>query len=325
MSSLSEASRMVHAFKNCKIMESKKITQILFILLILSYIFLFQNEIIGVFKNIFNTCPTPITYSIDQFDSEFNITEGEFKSAIKEAEDIWEKASGRNLFEYSSNGKMKISLIYDYRQESTSIINNLDDNLSKDNNYYLLLKSQYETLVSKYNKDNQELNSLISSYNQRMSIYEGKVNLWNKKNGSQDEYNRLNQEKQELENLSITIKNKQNKINADVSTINQLASQLNTLANNLNLDIAKYNDVVQSSDSEFEQGNYISGLDSRSINIYQFENREKLVRVLAHELGHSLGIDHIDDSEDIMYSYNIGENDTITDADLIELNKVCPE
>jgi len=306
-------------------MESKKITQILFILLILSYIFLFQNEIIGVFKNIFNTCPTPITYSIDQFDSEFNITEGEFKSAIKEAEDIWEKASGRNLFEYSSNGKMKISLIYDYRQESTSIINNLDDNLSKDNNYYLLLKSQYETLVSKYNKDNQELNSLISSYNQRMSIYEGKVNLWNKKNGSQDEYNRLNQEKQELENLSITIKNKQNKINADVSTINQLASQLNTLANNLNLDIAKYNDVVQSSDSEFEQGNYISGLDSRSINIYQFENREKLVRVLAHELGHSLGIDHIDDSEDIMYSYNIGENDTITDADLIELNKVCPE
>lgn len=306
-------------------MESKKTLQILFILLILSYIFLFQNEIIGIYKDIINACSTPITYSIDQFDSEFNITEGEFKSAIKEAEDIWEKASNRNLFEYSSNGKMKISLIYDYRQESTSTISNLDNNLNKDSNYYLLLKSQYETLVSKYNRDSQELNSLISSYNQKMSIYEGKLSSWNKKNGSQDEYNRLNQEKQELENLSITIKNKQSKINADASTINQLATQLNTLANNLNLKIAKYNDVVQSSDSEFEQGNYISGLDSRLINIYQFENREKLVRVLAHELGHALGIDHIDNPEDIMYAYNIGKSDTITEADLIELSRVCPE
>ncbi len=328
MSSLSKTSRMVYAIENCKIMKSEKIIPIFFVLLILSYIFLFQSDIIKAYKNILdkiNPCPTPITYSIGQFDTEFNITEKEFESAIKEAEDIWEKASGRNLFEYSSDGEMKINLIYDSRQESTSKISNLDSSLSKDNNYYLSLKSQYESLISQYNKDNQELNSLISSYNQKSSIYESRVGLWNKKNGSQNEYNQLNQERQELESSAIIIKNKQSEINVEVSKINQLASQLNILASNLNLNIEKYNNIVQSSDQEFEQGNYISGLDSKVINIYQFENREKLVRVLAHELGHALGINHIDNPEDIMYAYNIGKSDTITDVDLIELSKVCPE
>ncbi|MFZ2390715.1 MAG: matrixin family metalloprotease [Minisyncoccales bacterium] len=309
-------------------METKKILPILFVLLILSYAFVFQEDIIRAYKSILNridSCPTPIAYSVGQFDTEFGISEEAFKSAIKEAEDIWEQASSRNLFEYSAEGKMKVSLIYDYRQESTSEISKLDDTLSKDYNYYLLLKSQYESLVSQYNKAGQELNSLIASYNQKLATYESKVRAWNKKRGTEAEYNQLNQEKQELESLSATIKTKQNDINSMASSINQLASNLNTLASNLNLNIANYNDAVQSTDSEFEQGNYISGVDSREINIYQFENREKLVRVLAHELGHALGIDHLNGSEDIMYPYNIGKSSTITEADLTELNKTCPE
>ena len=328
MSSLSETSRLVYAIENCKIMETKKILPILFVLLILSYVLLFQEDIIRAYKSIvskIDPCPTPIAYSIGQFDADFGISEADFKSAIKEAEDIWEKASSRDLFEYSTNGAMKVSLIYDYRQESTSEISKLDDSLSKDYNYYLLLKSQYESLVIQYNKAGQELNSLIASYNQKLAAYESKVRIWNKKRGTEAEYNQLNQEKQELESLSATIKTKQSEVNSMASSINQLASNLNILANNLNLNIANYNDAVQSTDSEFEQGNYISGIDSREINIYQFENREKLIRVLAHELGHALGIDHLNGSEDIMYPYNIGKSSTITNTDLVELNKVCPE
>lgn len=328
MSSLYEAARMVYAIKNCKIMESKKIIEILFLLLIISYAFLFGGDIVSTYKKILykiDPCPTPMAYSIGQFDTEFGISQADFKSAIKEAEVIWEKASGRDLFNYSSSGDMKISLIYDSRQESTIQINQMDNNLDQDNNYYLQLKAQYESLVSQYNQLNQALNNLISSYNSKKADYERRVNAWNKKNGSQSEYNQLVAVRDELNNLASTIKTKQNEVNNLATNINQMASQLNTLASKLNLNIAKYNDVVQSTGSEFEQGNYISNIGTKEINIYQFENRDKLVRVLAHELGHALGIDHIDNSDDIMYAYNTSKSKVITQADLDALSVSCPK
>jgi predicted Zn-dependent protease len=158
-----------------------------------------------------------------------------------------------------------------------------------------------------------------------LSAYEKKVTDWNKKRDNQEVYDQLNVEKAEIEELLLQINAKRSEVNELASNVNQMVVQLNALAAELNLDIEEYNDVVKSADQEFEQGNYIFGPDSREINIYQFENRAKLVRVLAHELGHALGIDHLNNSEDIMYPYNISENRSITSADLYELSITCPE
>jgi len=183
-------------------MENKRIIEILFLLLIASYALLFGEDIIPAYKKVLNKidpCPTPMAYSIGQFDTDFNLSKNDFKLIIKEAEGIWEKASKRDLFNYTDNGEMKISLIYDSRQEATFKINDLDNSLDKDNNYYLQLKAQYESLTSQYSQASQVLNSSVSSYNQRLSEYEAKVSVWNKNNGSQAEYNQLSKEKQELD------------------------------------------------------------------------------------------------------------------------------
>ncbi|KKP81160.1 MAG: Peptidase M10A and M12B matrixin and adamalysin, partial [Parcubacteria group bacterium GW2011_GWB1_35_5] len=113
------------------------------------------------------------------------------------------------------------------------------------------------------------------------------------------------------------------KINEMVDEINSMVVVLNRLATTLNLAVEKYNTVGASRGESFEEGVYIQEGLSRQIDIYEFSNRDKLVRVLAHELGHALGLDHVDDTKAIMYEFNQGNNKALTKADLAELQIKC--
>ena len=115
----------------------------------------------------------------------------------------------------------------------------------------------------------------------------------------------------------------QNDLNSKVDGINALASALNDLAKNLNISVDNFNSIGGSLGGEFEEGTYTADQDGRRIDIYQFENKTKLVRVLAHELGHALGLDHNDDSKAIMYRLNSGQNEKPTQTDIKELRALC--
>lgn len=302
----------------------RRITEILFILAILLSAFIFGPDLMSAYNwLVFNPCKNPIEYSIGSIDGSFGISDDYLLSAVKEAEGLWESASNKNLFEYSSSGEIAINLIYDYRQDSTVQLSGLDSAIETDNAYYLSLKREYEGYVAQYNSDKTRLNALISDYEQRYSAYEREVNSWNRKKGSQEKYNQLNSEKANLETMLSEIKTRENEVNVLTGRINSLVRELNVLAVKLNLSVESYNEINQFVEEEFEQGNYTANSGIKAINIYQFENREKLVTVLVHEMGHALGINHIDNPKDIMCSINMGESQEITSEDLKELESIC--
>ena len=61
-------------------------------------------------------CRQPLSYKIDGFDNNFGISRDKFLTVIKEAETIWEKGVGKNLFEYKPDGKLKISLVFEWQK-----------------------------------------------------------------------------------------------------------------------------------------------------------------------------------------------------------------
>lgn len=310
-------------------MHTSTLNKILGILIIVALgwsAYIFKDDIPSLLK-VFgkrNPCTAPIAYSIGEVDPRFGISKQEFKDGIEEAAKIWGQAFNKEVFIYSDTGGLKINLIYDNRQNTTQQLNKLDSAINSDRASYDSLKLQYNQEMSDYNKKNSEFQARLNTYNSAKAAYEQQVIYWQNHGGApKKEYNDLQQQKTALNNEANTLNELNDQLKIQADTINNLANNLNQLAAKLNLNVGQYNGIGAGQGEEFEQGVYKTSGLNESIDIYQYDNKTKLIRVLAHELGHALGIEHLDNPLAIMYSINQGNSLILTEDDISALKNIC--
>lgn len=296
-----------------------KVLKVIFILAIAGasgYVFLFYQKVLP--------CQKPIAYNLGVFDKKFGISQADFLSVINKAEQIWETPLGKQLFVFDPAGDLKINLVYDYRQEATDKIKQMGLVIGDDKTSYGALKSKYKILQADYLNLKLVFESAAAAFHNRQDVYNKEVVYWNEAGGaSKETFNRLNEEKVALQTEADRLNKIQNNLNTEVEKINALAVVLNRLVATLNLEAAQYNEINRQTADEFQQGVYKEGPNGREIDIYQFDNVDKLLRVLAHELGHALSLDHLENPKAIMYYLNEGLNESLTQDDLLALKAVC--
>ena len=270
-------------------------------------------------------CEKPIAYTVGAFDRRFGISQREFLDALSKAEAIWEKPISKELFVYEPESSgLLVNLIYDYRQEVTSTLSNLEGVVEEDEAAYQALRTKYIGLKTEYNSSKSTYDTRVEIFNEKSVAYQKQVESWNRsKRTSREQFDRLEEDRITLEAEAAELESEEAQLNEMVREINALVGMLNRLANSLNLNVERFNTIGASRGETFTGGLYHSAEGVQEIDVYEFSNRDKLVRILAHELGHALGLDHNDDPKAVMYRLNEGDTKVLTVSDIAALQTLC--
>jgi hypothetical protein len=269
-------------------------------------------------------CQEALTYHIGKVDERFGLSRQEVSDAVKQAASIWEKADSRELFREESNGVIEVNLVYDYRQEAADKLKSLSYKIDNSKSSYEDLKSVFENKKNEYEQKSDVLAKDYSSYNSRVNTFNAECESTRRQGGVPDDVrNRLMVEKEELTSISENLRSRQEELKSDADTINSLVIVINQIANNRNLDIVNYRNEGKKLGDEFCEGNYVRKKGSRMVNIFQFADNKQLIRVITHELGHALGLDHNNNPQAVMYRLMQTDSLDLAPEDITALKVLC--
>lgn len=276
------------------------------------------------------------------------ISTEELKKIITEIENTFESQLGKNIFDYSSNGK-DIDILYVSpskleqrisRKIEHSIIKKEKINKIK-NQYFPSIKIKIDTLKEEFKNQNNlvikktdELNQYVNNINKKKSL------------GQKEYFDVKNQITLEKKKIDLLIK-EQKKIQKDIRRTTTKYNQKVKIYNNLVLQSNKLNSEIESMSlnlkkvkgKTFGQQNIVlktyhkDGKEIKEksttttmnrIEIYGFDSIKQLKVVLAHEIAHLVGIPHIEAKNALMnpiLQENQEDNLTLTYYDIENFKK----
>lgn len=281
----------------------KKLFFLLPIFISFLIIYVFRAHIGNAFESAYyySPCDTPITFSIGTIDSGFNTTQEELLKDAIAAANIWNLTLGKTILKYDPKSEFKINLVYDTRQELTTKIKNLKNELEEKQN---------------------EIDPKIEDYKKRQLAFEievkklnNDISYWNSQGGApKDEYEELLKRQENLKMQAQTL-------NDEAKLLGQQTTEYNANARILNSTIDDYKGVLV---IKPEEGLYVQEGSFRSISIFIDVGHEEFLHTLAHEFGHALGLEHNADKNSIMYPQT-SRVLVPTVSEIEELKLICEE
>ncbi len=283
------------------------------------YAYAHRGDLAQVAPFLVAPCSAPIPYTVGTIDPRFSLTKDEVVAHLADAAKLWNDAAGKPLLVYapSDPGAMPVNFVYDARQQTVSLGQQIDTTEASQNaerDAILRAEQQYAAAQKSYA-------DAVAAFNQKSAAFAAEVKQENANGGANpDTYARLTSEKNDLKAEQQALEDQGTKLDAQ-------AAALKTRINTYNASVKSINQVVNAFNStaggDFEEGQYVRDASgTRHIDIYAYKDEAELLHSLAHEFGHSLGLDHNNNPVSIMFPYN-KSSATLSPDDLAALAAAC--
>ncbi len=284
-----------------------KYALVILVILIAGWFFLSYEKPEGTMHSDLGACDEPLSYRIGTVDPRFDISEAEVREAMQYAASLWSEAIGRPLAYFAEYGDIEVNFVFDERQELAVGEMRFREQIESEQIRTDQLQREYEIRRDRFDRKSAEYEQLANRTRQEID----NLNRWvGERNGQGElsEQDRLEfeQQRSEVERLQQRVLRERSELDQLANEVNNYVDQLNSRIDESNKLIDRYNDEY-AGENRFTKATYRNLRDGGVITVNQFLNKRDLYLVLAHELGHALGLQHGSDPASVMYSQMGGQ------------------